>query len=122
MSMRKRYYKELLKSDMIYTKSCSSEENEQYRNIKDKQLPDDIDLAPNTEGTSFIRYTKGELSDEELKIFALAKINSTLNFIKGCAIFFVIIAIVGIILGCVGLFQLNGALHDAYRATSSLFG
>lgn len=81
--------------------------------MKTSELPDDIDINNTACACEFAKYSKGELSDEELKIFALAKINSNLKFIKACVIFFVILAIIGIILGIAGLAQISSAVHSA---------
>lgn len=113
MSLRKRYNKELWKNELIYTEKCSPEDNNTYEVMKESDLPDDVDVNNSGEASGFYKYSKGELSDEELKIFALAKINSNLKFIKGCIIFFVILAVIGIILGIVGLAQISSAVHSA---------
>lgn len=119
MNMRRIYYRELQNNGMINTEKCSSEEFYKYKDMKASEIPDNVDFANASESTGFYKYSKGELSDEELKIFALAKINSKLKFIKGCVIFFVVLAIIGIILGIIGVAQLSSAVHSA---STSLFG
>ena len=103
---------------MLYAEKCSDEETKKFSGKQGDDLPDNVDFMEET----YKKYTKSELSDEELKIFALAKINSNLKIIKVCIIFFVVLAVIGIILGIVGLSQLSSAVHSAYSSTSSLWG
>lgn len=103
MSMRKRYYRELWKNGIIHTEKCSTEEYYKYKTMKSSDLPDDVDVNDSSEAYGFHKYSTGGLSDEELKIFALAKINSNLKFIKNYVLFFVVLAVIGIILGILRL-------------------
>lgn len=105
MGMRRRYYRELQNNGMIHTEKCSPEEVRKYKAMKVSEIPDDIDTANTENANEYIKYTKDQLSDEELKIFTLAKINSNLKIIKSGVVFFVVLAIIGVILGIIGLVQ-----------------
>lgn len=103
-NMRKMYNKALLDNSLMFYKNCSNEEIKEYKNMDQKDLPDDIFADQST----FLRkYVKGDLSDDEMKIFLLTKINKNIRIIKSCAIFFVILAIIGIILGSIVLLSVS---------------
>lgn len=107
MSIRKRYLEELYINNLVYRESCSKEENEQYRKMKPGDLPDSVSRDQNPDTPMFLKYSKSDLTDDELKLFILSKINSNLKIIKGCAIFVAILASIGIILGLAVIDQLS---------------
>lgn len=102
--IRRMYNVELLNNDLFYTKNCTQEENEKYKSMPQDELPDDIIVDPNYP-SYHLQYIKGELTDEEIKIYLLAKLNSHVRVIKGCVIFFVVLAVLGIILGFIGIYK-----------------
>lgn len=118
MTLRESFYQTLYKNDLIYTEKCSDEEIKGFSGKPSNSLPDDVYVIDGT----YKRYKVGELSNDELQLLVLSKINNNLKIIKGCVIFFVIVAVIGIILGIVGLSQISSALHSAYSTTSSFLG
>lgn len=114
---KKSYLQELENNGLVTSEYCSDEENEKYSNMNEDQIPDNV-YQP-VESTDYQRY-ESDLTDEEKKLYLLAKQNSNLKIIKGCVIFFVVLAIIGIIVGCVAGYQLYDAIHSI-GSTSSLY-
>ena len=122
MSIKKNFYRALYKDKLIPISHCTDEENQKFANMTKKELPDNVDAVPNNTPKVFMRYSKGGLSDEELKLFTLEKINSNLKTVKGCIIFFVVLAIISAVLTAFGLVQVSSALHSAFSNVPPLFG
>lgn len=113
INLKKAMYQELVNNKAIYRVNCSREENEKYENMKYEDWPEDIDRISADE-PGYCRYSKGNMTDEQIKLYLLAKQTSNLRVIKGCVVFFVILAVAAMIVSLVMAYQAVDALNS-YR-------
>lgn len=101
MNQRRLFYEELQKYDLVDVEYCNDEENEKFNAMAENDIPDSVEKSP---GTKYYHRYISSLSNEEKKIFLLAKQISSLNTIKNCLILLVVLSIFGLILGFFGVF------------------
>lgn len=79
---------------------CSKEETEQLRRMQKKKepLPEDVHV---TTDQRFYRYKEPDMTKEEIKELLLCKQTRYLKSIKSGVIFFVALAIIGLLLGII---------------------
>lgn len=102
--IKRAFLKELYYNGIIGSDDCTEEENQRYTKMNDDELPDGIDVSGN-DSSKFIKYQNNDLTEEQMKLFLLAKQNSNLRAIKRCIMFFVVLVIIGILLSCFATFN-----------------
>ncbi|MBS6475036.1 MAG: hypothetical protein KH354_03530 [Clostridiales bacterium] len=84
--------------------NCTDEENEEYNaKLDPSHLPPDIAQRDYRKGKYrfFKRVWKENLTQEERYEYLLLKAASSLDTIKGCCIFFTVIAVIGLVAGLI---------------------
>lgn len=101
IDQRRLLYEELQKYDLVDIEYCNDEENKKFNAMAENDIPDNVEKSP---GTKYYHRYVSVLSDEEKKLFLMAKQLSNLNIIKNCLILFVILTIIGLIFGLISVF------------------
>lgn len=101
MNQRRLFYEELQKYDLVDVEYCNDEENAKFNAMAENNIPDSVEKSP---GTKYYHRYISNLSNEEKKLFLMAKQLSNLNIIKNCLILFVILSIFGLIFGFISVF------------------
>ena len=92
--------------------------NKVFKKAKEEDLPDNV-------FRDFLNYksykVESTLTDNEVKQLIMLKQTERLETIKNCLIFFVVLTIIGIIIGIVGAYQIYSAIHAITSASSSYY-
>jgi hypothetical protein len=99
--LRQSYYEELQNCNLVDVEYCSNEENDKLSGMQEDGIPNNVQKSI---GTKYYHRYVSDLSDEEKKLFLMTKQLSNLKSIKNCLIFFVVLAIIGLIIGFIGVF------------------
>ena len=91
------FYKKKDELGLIRRESCSPEENQMFLEMvkNNEELPLDVFQYSETDG--FYRYVSLEIDKEDLQEYYTLKQLETLNIIKNCMSFFVILTVLSMI-------------------------
>jgi hypothetical protein len=120
-NLKKELLCKLEEYNLCIREDCSQEDNLKYSKMNPNEIPENVFQSTYGEYIEFYKLSKPNISDDEIKILLQIEQEKHLHSIKYCMIFFVVLAIIGIILGCVGFYNIYSVFQNALSSTSSLY-
>jgi hypothetical protein len=87
------YYEELIKIGLSAREYCNEEEQKAFKEMDDKDLPDDIFW----DSFAYFRYGNYKAPREAMRDLILIRTGKYIKTIRNCIFFFLVLAIIGII-------------------------
>ncbi len=102
----------LEESGIGFKERCNESETQEFQLLLEegKSLPDGVYQYENGEGIGFYRLNDMKISEEDIKRFIQLNQLKTLNTIKKCAIFFVVLTGISVFFSLISVISLSSAL------------